>query len=223
MHKMWRTKGSQFNARVRLDRRHWLSIGATTCLSCYLIAASLYQLAFDADIGPTGSKWLSLLNVVVSIFLLSITLMESAKNYAGQAEKMHASALQISSLYNRFQALPADQVEAQRAVFADDYSKLLNHHAVIHKDLDFALFKWSNAEEIPLTPKKRRALVPVIIWLSIVEYWLYVVLIVLPLVALWAALTQITAEAPRTDAAAAQQQVEGKVAGAAAGVTPRTQ
>jgi hypothetical protein len=75
--------------------------------------------------------------------------------------------------------------------FADEYSKVLNHHSVIHKDLDFALFKWTNAAEIPMTRMQRLALVPVIAWLGIVEYWFYFALIIVPLLAFAAAFSLV--------------------------------
>jgi len=180
LHKMWRTKSCQFNARVRLERRHWLSVLATSVLSCYLAAGSIYQLAYGDSVLPANARLLTVTNLVVSIFLIMITLYEAARNYLGAAEKMHASALDIAGLYNKLQSLPRDQVEKQRCKFADEYSATLKRHNVIHSDLDYAWFKITNAGDLDLSWPYRLWLLFQIIGLGVVEYWLYATLIVVP-------------------------------------------
>ena len=85
LRKMWQTKSARFNAHQRLDRRHRMSVFATSLLACYLVALSLYQLVFEKNLSPVGMKLLSVTSIVVSVFLIMITLVESSRNYQSEA------------------------------------------------------------------------------------------------------------------------------------------
>jgi hypothetical protein len=182
--KMWKTKGARFNAHARLRGRHWASILATSLLSMYLAALSLCQLTFSDAMTPVENKVLSIGGVVVSIFLIIITLVETARNYLGDAEKMHQSALAISGLYNRFQALTIDQADAERMAFNDKYSEALQAIPVDHQDIDYKRFMIRSAGDLNITGARYFTLVVDygLRWLW--EFSLYIALILSPLIAL---------------------------------------
>lgn len=184
--KMWKTKSARFNAHARLRGRHWASVLATSLLSMYLAALSLCQLTFSDAMTLVENKILSIGGVVVSIFLIIITLVETARNYLGDAEKMHQSALVISELYNRFQALTIDQADVERTSFNDKYSTALQAIPVDHKDIDYKRFMIRSAEDLNITGARYFSLVVdyALRWLW--EFSLYIALILSPLIALTA-------------------------------------
>lgn len=182
--KMWKTKGSRFNAHARLRGRHWASILATSLLSLYLAALSLCQLTFADAMTPLANKVLSIGGVVVSVFLIIITLLETARNYLGDAERMHQSALAISELYNRFQALTIDQADAERLAFNDRYSEALKAIPVDHKDIDYKRFMIRSADDLDIRGFRYFALVVEYALRWTWEFSLYIALILSPLIAL---------------------------------------
>lgn len=182
--KMWKTKGSRFNAHARLQGRYWASILATSLLSMYLAALSLCQLTFADAMTPVANKLLSIGGVVVSIFLIIITLVETARNYLGDAERMHQSALAISELYNRFQALTIDQADAQRLTFNDSYSEALKAIAVDHKDIDYKRFMIRSAADLNIAGAQYFVLILEYGTRWLWEFSLYIALVLSPLIAL---------------------------------------
>lgn len=184
--KMWKTKGSRFNAQARLRARHWASILATSLLSMYLVALSLCQLTFADAMTPIENKVMSIAGVVVSIFLIIITLFETARNYLGDAEKMHHSALAISELYNRFQALTVEQADAQRLNFNDSYSEALKSNIVDHKDIDYKRFMIRSSDDLNIRGFRYAALLLEYALRLFWEFSLYLALTCAPLVGLLA-------------------------------------
>ena len=182
--KMWKTKGARFNAHARLKARHWASVLATSLLALYLVALSLCQLTFADALTPLGNKVVSIGGVVVSVFLIIITLVENARNYLGDADKMHQSALAISELYNRFQALTIEQANAERLTFNDKYSEALKLIPVDHKDIDYKRFMIRSSEDLNITGLKYATLLLDYGLRWFWEFSLYLALILLPLLAL---------------------------------------
>lgn len=182
--KMWKTKGSRFNSHARLRARHWASVLATSLLAMYLAALSLCQLTFADALTPLGSKVLSIGGVVVSIFLIIITLVENARNYLGDADRMHQSALAISELYNRFQALTIEQADAERLTFNNLYSEALKIIAVDHKDIDYKRFMIRSSADLGISGFRYASLVLDYSLRWFWEFSLYLALILIPLIAL---------------------------------------
>ena len=182
--KMWKTKGSRFNAHARLRARYWASVLATSLLAMYLVALSLCQLTFADALTVNENKVLSIGGVVVSIFLIIITLVETARNYLGDAEKMHQSALAISELYNRFQALTVDEADAQRLRFNDGYSEALKVIPVDHKDIDYKRFIIRSSRDLGITRLRYGGLVVEYGLRWFWEFSLYLALTCAPLIGL---------------------------------------
>lgn len=201
LRKMWQTKSARFNAHVRLNRKHWMSIAATSMLSCYLVAISLYQLAYESGISAATTKLLSVANLVVSVFLIMITLLEGAKNYGKDGERMHENALAISKQYNAFQALTIVEADKARDQFALEYSELLVDAKINHKDIDYNLFRLPNARELGLKGFRYFGVLLRTIVLILTEYWLYFALILLPPVGFYVLLEQVN-DAPTAAAVA---------------------
>ena len=180
LRKMWKTKSARFNAQARLMNRHWTSTVATSALACYLIAGSILQLTItSAATGDTG-KIITSAILITSVFLLMITLTESARNYALESERMHKSALAISELYNRFQALDLSEADEMRGSFNDQYSEVLKAVDVNHKDIDFLRFQIASRGD--LKPSRLDLLLMMLQYclLWVLEYGFYFLMIAIP-------------------------------------------
>jgi hypothetical protein len=79
--KMWKTKSARYNAQARLRSKQSASIGAIALLSFYVVVASIVQLAFADAVAPLQSKLISVGTLVVSVFIIVITLLENGKSY----------------------------------------------------------------------------------------------------------------------------------------------
>ena len=150
----------------------------------YLVSLSLCQLTFAEALTTNENKILSIGGVVVSIFLIIITLVETARNYLGDAEKMHQSALGISELYNRFQALTVEEANAQRLKFNDEYSDTLKAIPVDHKDIDYKRFMIRSSQDLSITGLRYAALVLEYALRWFCEFSLYLALTCAPLIGL---------------------------------------
>lgn len=187
--KMWKTKSARFNAQTRLMSRYWISVVSTSVLSCYLIGASILQLTIESAATGNFGKIVTSAILITSVFLLMITLTESAKNYPGEAERMHRSALEISELYNRFQALDLETAEHERRAYNDLYSAALKSIEVNHKDIDFLRFKIGAHQDFNTTPLGFSMMILLYSFLWLMEFGLYLLLIIVPPVVLWGLIT----------------------------------
>lgn len=186
LRKMWKTKSARFNAQARLMNRHWLSVVATSALACYLIAASILQLTIPAAATGDMGKIVTSAVLIMSVFLLMITLTESARNYASEADRMHKSALEIAELYNRFQALDLVAADQARGAFNDQYSAVLKGTEVNHKDIDFLRFQIGARHDLKPSPLDLFLMLLQYVALWLVEYFLYFLMILGPLAMLLA-------------------------------------
>lgn len=180
--KMWKTKSARFNAHRRLKAKQSLSTTATSFLAFYLVVVALIPLVYEANLPPGAPKFLSVVSLIISIFLIMITLLESAKNYSGEADRMQQCALEISKLYNEFQALTMDEISSKRVEFTSRYSTVLKSHELDHKDIDYLRFELMYSSDINVSYGLK-----LIKWmrytaLLCVEYWLYLSLILGPII-----------------------------------------
>jgi hypothetical protein len=180
--KMWKTKSARFNAQQRLMSRYWTSTVSTSVLACYLIAASILQLTIEAAATGDLGKIITSAILITSVFLLMITLTESAKNYPGEAERMHRSALEIAELYNSFQALDLTTADAQRTAYNDRYSAALKSIEVNHKDIDFLRFKIGARKDFKPSALEFAGMLLLYVALWLFEYGLYILIVGGPLV-----------------------------------------
>ena len=180
MGKMWKTKSSRFNADLRLRRRHMLSLSATTILAFYIFAASLLPLAYTPSSVGGAEKLISVLTLLISVFLIIVILLESTKNYQKEADRMLRCALEISDIYNRFQALTPETADQKRVAFNDEYGATLQKHELNHKDIDYLQFQLRNASELGIGWGRYAADCGKYLYFWFGEYWLYIVLVIAP-------------------------------------------
>ena len=129
LNKMWRTKSARFNAGQRLRVIHALSIWTTSFLAFYVFCMSLaaiFILYYNLTSDPAQySQYFSLATLVLSVFLIIVTLLESSKRYLNEADSMLQSGNEIGEIYNLFQSFSEDEKEKKRTEVARQYSKVL--------------------------------------------------------------------------------------------------
>jgi hypothetical protein len=177
---MWKTKSARFNAHARLVAKHWLSTTATALLALYLVAVSLVPLAFEKNMTAETIRALAVISLITSVFLIIITLLESARNYHREADRMHKCALEIAELYNRLQAMPLEEAETKRTNLNDEYSRILRLHEINHKTIDFLQFQLSFHRDLRFGGRDLLFgyLRYGVLWIA--EYWIYIVIIFVP-------------------------------------------
>ncbi|UYO46585.1 SLATT domain-containing protein [Rhodopseudomonas palustris] len=178
--KMWKTKSARFNAHLRLRRKHNLSTWATSILAFYIFAASLIPLVYTSLASGGAERLISVLTVIISVFLIIITLLEGSKRYDSEADRMLNCGLEISEIYNRFQALNKEKADERRTEFNNEYSAVMNRYGLNHEDVDFLKFKMANRAELRTDWSQFLfdSVKYLVLWIG--EYWLYIVLVVIP-------------------------------------------
>jgi hypothetical protein len=153
--KMWKTKGSRFNAYERLRRRQTRSAYATSLLSAYLIVLSL--------IGPfelvqaTDMKMISFFSVAVSIILLAFVTLENAAEYNLKGNNFHNCAKDIGRIFSELHAL-IEKNETDISKFekiAEQYANILDKYDN-HSPLDYDVHKTKHRKDFDLNIVQRQ-------------------------------------------------------------------
>lgn len=144
--KIWTTKGARFNAHRRLLARHKSSTKALAVLSIYVIAASIGSLVvqFEPVFARTYSRALPAIGagtIVVSVFILVQSLLDSAQNYQLRAHQMLRCGEKLSSLYNRLSAKRnMRQIGPEEYLLhVEEYDRILQDYSENHEDIDYLL------------------------------------------------------------------------------------
>lgn len=186
--KLWITKGVRFTADEKLRAKSNYANFSLAILSLYLIAVSSADLAHLVKVPEDYRPYISFAVLFLSVFVLILTLIENSKNYLVQADKMHACALEVSSLYNNLNLLITKEkadYKARKAI-SDKYDSILakypNHDERVYsvfvarhydeKNLNFGI-----KDCAPFNYFYSRVLL-LAYWIS--DFWLYVVIVFSP-------------------------------------------
>ena len=146
-YKIWSTKGSRFNASIRLLNTAKLSNICSSLLSVYLIAVgllSVYNLYNDKF---ASNDLIAYMITCLSILLLVFTQVENSKSYELRAKEFHDCGLQLSRIYNelrifktlRKQPTPQECEEFGKEI-SEKYENVLAK-SENHLPMDHELFK----------------------------------------------------------------------------------
>ena len=178
--RLWKTKGSRFNAYRRLKRRQQVSIFSISVLSVYGISIPVIQAVLDTTSCPRTNNLYTVISLTLSVFILVLSLLEGANDYSGKSEKMHANAVKISSLYSELEVFLVrndDPVDLGEKV--DDiqrrYSKLIEECPDNHEPEDYLEFQAQHRRDFQLSPLT-------CLWVRaksfLMNYWLYSLFII---------------------------------------------
>lgn len=190
---IWITKGARFNASRRLLRKHHASIFTIAVLSFYNISVSLSPELLG--IGGNAQD----LSIILSVFILTLSLLEANKGYNIQSLRLHQNAIDLSELYYNFQHQKKLSKKNYLNNFIKDYAQLIKNCPENHSPVDKNYFKTEHLHEfkkeftanVKLHSQSKKPLICFeyktfyylwhrsCFWFS--TYWLYLLLLLSPL------------------------------------------
>lgn len=132
--KSWKTAGARFNAYRRLRNKLNASIFSISILSLYNISIAIF------DIVPL--QYNSGTTVVLSVFIIIVSLLEFSKDYATKAERMHVNAMKINAFNNK---LHLEKELSQKLL--DEYENIKSSCSENHEPQDLNIFLVQKKED----------------------------------------------------------------------------
>lgn len=176
--RVWVTRGGYFTLAERLNRKARYSVGATTLLSFYVVILSLVILVFPDKVSPTNSKWITTGSLIISIFIIVITLMENSKNYALKAEYAGQSARELAFLFNQMEE---NELSSDEFSHIKKYNEILSRARVGHANIDYHGFQLSHPGEFKYGLAKWCGIFALYAFECILDYGAYALMVLGPL------------------------------------------
>ena len=186
--RIWITRGCYFNMAERLRRKTRFSVGSNAFLSLYVICVSIYLLVPQLQKSQIQTEWLTLVTLALSICILTITLLESSKNYAVLAIRAQQKAQSISEVFNEYESsLNSHSNGVDELGFAKKYGDILGSSDMVRKPIDFYLFQFNNrhAPEFAFSTWDKAQILALLVISGCTEYWLYIAMVTAPPLALF--------------------------------------
>ena len=138
LQRMWVTRGARYNAYRRLKKKHDLSIATIAFLSSYALIINSIKFVNFVQLKPHQDNYISFFTMVISVFILVLSLIDSSKDYKMNADKLYISAMEIENLYNelkkvRNSALSERTLERSVNTVSNAYSRILRLYQVNHE------------------------------------------------------------------------------------------
>lgn len=135
------TKDARFQAHRRLERRHHYSSYLISLLSLYVIALSLYPNIFSLT--PQQSQLLLAGSVVLSVFIIILSLSEGARNFYHKGEVLHDNARILGQLHNKLELLSEADPDLINKIssIAKDYEAAIDRCPTNHDNVDYLRVK----------------------------------------------------------------------------------
>ena len=180
--RIWKTKGSRFNAARRLNNKYQSSLSSISILSIYGIAIPILQGIVKNPQCLEINDIYNAISLILSVFTLVISLLEGAKNYQLRAEKLHKNAVELSKLQRDLEYLMVSQLgdaEFRQKVgdISVKYEELIKECPENHEPEDYDLFKAQNRKDFKISWLTG---LYIRIKLIVIDYWLYVFVLVHP-------------------------------------------
>jgi hypothetical protein len=154
--RIWKTKGSRFNAYWRIKYIDVLSIFIVSMLSSYVIVLSLIPTFFSQSLTVLENQICNFGSVVISIFIIVLSLIEFSSGRSIKAEEMHRSALEIAKISAQLDLLvntsSADLEKATSLIL--EYENLVSSCSCNHNVIDYKRFKASHPNDFNLIGAK---------------------------------------------------------------------
>ncbi len=154
--KMWKTRGCRYNSDRRLKRKSSLSLTAISFLSSYVLIVSIIPYFGIVKLSATQNDYFPLVSVVLSIFILVLSLLEASKEHSLKAERLYTCANKVNNLMSDLkfaQVNITDENKLKEKVESINvlYHSVIDSYQENHNDLDFSLFKLENrAREVKI-------------------------------------------------------------------------
>ena len=131
------TKDSRFQAHLRLERRSYFSPYLTALLSLYVIAISFYPTIIA--LCPRETNILLASTIVLSVFIIILSLYESSRNFYHKGKVLHENAVKLGSVINGLDVLRPDDTGFSQKLkeLTDKYDNALIDCPENHDNVDY--------------------------------------------------------------------------------------
>ncbi len=153
--KIWKTKGSRFNAYRRHLLKHNVLVYVTSISSIHLITLSIFQLSSIVELTNQQSQWLNFISIVTAIVILVYGLIEGGKNHGLLAENFHLCGKEISALLDKLDLLLKNNNEEELDVLSEEYNNVLAKYPNNHSTADYEYFLSEHPHEFDEYRNKR--------------------------------------------------------------------
>lgn len=185
--RIWKTKGSRFNAARRLSNKNQLFITSISILSIYGVIIPIIQIIFAPFQCLKLNNWFTFISIFLSIFILVLSLLEGSKNYQVKAERLYNNATKLATIYKHLEYLKACNLESSNLESSNlekelknilnEYDRAIESCPENHDTKDYELFKAQHRREFKINILKAK-------WNIfkgyIQDYWLYYLFIIVP-------------------------------------------
>lgn len=180
--RIWKTKGSRFNAARRLRSNYQFSLNSISILSIYGIAIPILQGVVKNSQCQEVNSIYNAISLILSVFTLAISLLEGAKNYQIRAEKLHNNAVEISNLQRKLDYLLLNKSGnanflQQLGNLSDRYENLIKECPENHEPEDYDLFMVQNKKDFGINWFRELG---IRIKLFGINYWSYIFVLGIP-------------------------------------------
>lgn len=154
-HQIWTTKGARFNAHRRLMRQNEWSLRAIASLSVYITVLSIAIVVPAFGVTPDAQSRISLLAAGMSLLIGVFSLLESSRNYAVRAERLHICAMQLGALLLRVAAareVAHGVATPDLVALSQEYNAILSACQENHDDADYRLFCAQHPGDFNVSP-----------------------------------------------------------------------
>lgn len=133
--KVWKTKGSRFNACRRLQSRKIWGSYLISAYSVYILVISIYLLK------QTGAgDFFNMLSIVGSLLILIFSLHEGSQNAEQNAERHHICAKELAALYDKILIQKKISNNSAADDLAKEYANIIARSPENHEPIDYKLF-----------------------------------------------------------------------------------
>ena len=133
------TRDVRFQANLRLSTRQRLSAYVVSTLSLFVIALSLIPNILE--LRPFQSQILLACSVVLSVFVIFTSLIDSAQNFFHQGELLHQCARKIATIHHDLKNIDisqgAEQAKAALVTLEKQYQIALDECPINHENVDY--------------------------------------------------------------------------------------
>jgi SMODS and SLOG-associating 2TM effector domain family 5 len=179
--KIWVTRGCYYALSDRLKRKARYSVGAIMLLSFYVVVNSLVTLVFGNKLPNYYPTILSTLSIVLSIFIIIITLLEDSKRYVLDGDHAWQTARALEALFNRYEiALVTPPPDDGK--FQTEYGDILHNAHLSRRAIDYHLFQLSNPRVFELNWYRGPMTAIIFLMEMVVEYGIYLLMTIGPLI-----------------------------------------
>ena len=149
--KVWSSRGARFVANRRLHRKNHASQLVLSFFSLMVIAAGVGLLILPSE-QKILANLVSVVSIDASVFILVLSNLEFAKNYAVQADRMLKGAQALSPLLDEIEKTITCKAITQEVMdsYIRQYNQIISEFEANHEEIDYQYFQTQNPKQFHL-------------------------------------------------------------------------